>query len=442
MSAASVFTTSPPQIIPGTIDTIHSDSSSSFASHLSPPNMTDLSDAWDLVIPNEFSSYCEPQPGMAQQTAPLFIPNMSYANQDYHHLQSTNTDQSHQQVVVTGNMAIAQQPQQYQVPQQLQQEQHRYSANQTSLYRLPASQQHHSNSNSNNNNSYVSSAVVPDFDFGNVLCKQTQVGGFDNNLFKTYPLLMPALMSIVIGHTMSMSTEDLLSHTRLLSTPQHPSKRLPPTAMLHPFDGDHQQCLSFGNSKMMMMTPGLRTQYNRSRSSSSSGLYPLSKKQVHAMWENLLDQMVKAKSKQRYQQQQKSTTTATTPSSSSAVATDTTNDTSKASHVEKQRDIESEIAQEMMMTTMKWNSEHNNNITTFGNFDDDDDDSYYDDEDEEPWYDMPVTGFKAVCPLYWMQRQFCRFVITYVVVKYPHLEDPCKTYLPICEQFRRRAITN
>ncbi|KAI8093530.1 uncharacterized protein BX664DRAFT_329922 [Halteromyces radiatus] len=238
-------------------------------------------------------------------------------------------------------------------------------------------------------NSFVSSALVPNFDFGNILCKQRkQQNGFDNNLFREYPLLIPALMSIVIGHTMSMSTEDLLSHTRLLSTPT-PSSMARPSA--NPFGGD----LYFGNK----MTPGLRRPFQDGST--------LSKKQVHAIWENLLDNMVMVRSKQ----QVLSTT--------------------------KEEDVEASVVQEMVRTSMKWDQEHR-----IKNEDNNDDDDYYDDDDDdEPWYDMPVTGFKAICPLYWMQRQFCRFVITYVVVKYPHLENSCKTYLPICEQYRRRLVT-
>ncbi|KAI8986047.1 hypothetical protein BDB01DRAFT_849874 [Pilobolus umbonatus] len=52
----------------------------------------------------------------------------------------------------------------------------------------------------------------------------------------------------------------------------------------------------------------------------------------------------------------------------------------------------------------------------------------------------PLTGLLSFCPLYWMQRQFCNFIISYVVVRYPHLDSKCRTYLPICQKFRTKQI--
>jgi hypothetical protein len=42
------------------------------------------------------------------------------------------------------------------------------------------------------------------------------------------------------------------------------------------------------------------------------------------------------------------------------------------------------------------------------------------------------------CPMMWVQKQFCKFILFYVVVKYPQLDKPCRTYLPICEKFRMK----
>jgi hypothetical protein len=46
------------------------------------------------------------------------------------------------------------------------------------------------------------------------------------------------------------------------------------------------------------------------------------------------------------------------------------------------------------------------------------------------------------CPLMWVQKQFCKFVLLYVVVKYPQLDKPCRTYLPICEKFRMKKTAS
>jgi hypothetical protein len=138
------------------------------------------------------------------------------------------------------------------------------------------------------------------------------------------------------------------------------------------------------------MTPGLRyPNQQQNQQSSLTDAYPLSKKQLDALWNHLLDQMTMTATSQQQQQ----------PSSTEMVV--------------EENDIND------------WNhdgSDDNN------------------DQHQTFWDDTPVTGFKAICPLYWMQRQLCRFVITYVIVKYPQLEIPCKVYLPICEQFRRRLI--
>ncbi|KAI8327710.1 hypothetical protein BC941DRAFT_446481 [Chlamydoabsidia padenii] len=177
----------------------------------------------------------------------------------------------------------------------------------------PFPQQHDHQPSSHN--SYIETAVFPDLNLANALSSKRQQQTTSNNLFFDYPLLVVALMSIVISHTLSMTTNDLLSHTVPRNDP--------------------------------------------------------SKKQVQVMWNNLLDEM--GKNQLDNQEQQESTTTTT---------------------ITKETDV---------------------------------------------WYDAPVTGIMAICPLYWMQRMLCRFIITYVVVKYPNLEGPCKTYLPICEKFRRRV---
>ncbi|MBM6387037.1 MAG: hypothetical protein JSY10_24080 [Paenibacillus sp.] len=65
--------------------------------------------------------------------------------------------------------------------------------------------------------SYIASAVVPDWNIDTVLSKETSLLHPSQNqmLLKQYPLLAPALMSIVIAHTMTMSTDELLATAKL-----------------------------------------------------------------------------------------------------------------------------------------------------------------------------------------------------------------------------------
>lgn len=66
--------------------------------------------------------------------------------------------------------------------------------------------------------SYIASAVVPDWNINHVLSKETSLVSTTSNhqlLLRQYPLLAPALMSIVIAHTMAMSTDELLATSKL-----------------------------------------------------------------------------------------------------------------------------------------------------------------------------------------------------------------------------------
>lgn len=68
----------------------------------------------------------------------------------------------------------------------------------------------------NINDMYLSHAMMPHWDINNVLSKSNEQTSPNNNntntmeIFQKYPLLAPALMSIVIGHTMTLSANDLL----------------------------------------------------------------------------------------------------------------------------------------------------------------------------------------------------------------------------------------
>ncbi|KAG1133138.1 hypothetical protein G6F42_001714 [Rhizopus arrhizus] len=65
-------------------------------------------------------------------------------------------------------------------------------------------------------NSFISQAVVPTWN--HVFLSKEQGQHADSaDLLKHYPLLAPALMSIVLSHTMTMNTDQLIASTRLLS---------------------------------------------------------------------------------------------------------------------------------------------------------------------------------------------------------------------------------
>lgn len=67
---------------------------------------------------------------------------------------------------------------------------------------------------------YLSHAIVPNWNINQVLSKETSVVPANNSqlLFQQYPLLAPALMSIVLTHTMTMSTDEILATAKLNST--------------------------------------------------------------------------------------------------------------------------------------------------------------------------------------------------------------------------------
>lgn len=71
----------------------------------------------------------------------------------------------------------------------------------------------------NNNNTYLSHALVPHWNINQVLSKETSQVVTAPNLFQQYPLLAPALMSIVLTHTMTMSTDDILATAKLNPLP-------------------------------------------------------------------------------------------------------------------------------------------------------------------------------------------------------------------------------
>ncbi|KAI9477779.1 MAG: hypothetical protein EXX96DRAFT_568166, partial [Benjaminiella poitrasii] len=73
---------------------------------------------------------------------------------------------------------------------------------------------------SNNNYTYLSHALVPNWNISRILPEKasTMPQTVNSALFYQYPLLAPALMSIVLSHTMSMSTEEILATAKLSPT--------------------------------------------------------------------------------------------------------------------------------------------------------------------------------------------------------------------------------
>ncbi|KAF7728398.1 hypothetical protein EC973_006206 [Apophysomyces ossiformis] len=66
---------------------------------------------------------------------------------------------------------------------------------------------------------HLSHAVIPHWDFSSILSKEQAINpATPNMLFRRFPLLAPALMSIVLSHTMTMTTEELLAAARLASS--------------------------------------------------------------------------------------------------------------------------------------------------------------------------------------------------------------------------------
>jgi hypothetical protein len=77
--------------------------------------------------------------------------------------------------------------------------------------------------NDQNRDTYLSHAVVPNWNINHVLEKETSTAMITTetapNLIQQYPLLAPALMSIILTHTMTMSTDEILATAKLNPLP-------------------------------------------------------------------------------------------------------------------------------------------------------------------------------------------------------------------------------
>ncbi|KAG2216005.1 hypothetical protein INT46_007065 [Mucor plumbeus] len=184
---------------------------------------------------------------------------------------------------------------------------------------------------------YLAHATVPNWDLSNLFCKEATS---TVNLIHNYPLLAPALMSIVLQHTMTMTTEDIISN----------SKFKDPTIPTNAISSNYQ--------------PRNEDKFIAALSDS-------------ALWQTIIN---------------------TKPNTTDEIQE--TKATQTLSFIENNDDEKSEL------TEMK-------------------------------------AYMKNYCPMKWMQKQFCMFILFYVVVQYPRLDKPCRTYLPICDKFRvKRQIAS
>ncbi|KAI8054752.1 hypothetical protein BDF21DRAFT_497896 [Thamnidium elegans] len=160
-----------------------------------------------------------------------------------------------------------------------------------------------------NHNVYLAHASMPNWDMSSIFEKNSNhVLSEETDLIHKYPLLAPALMSIVLSHTMTMTTDQIIANSTLYD----------PTWATKP------------NDKSLLSNS--------------------------VVWQNLLQS-------------------------------------------------------------------HQNQITT--------------DADDSEQKEQEKEELQKNCPLYWIQKRFCNFIISYVVVRYPHLDARCRTYLPICEKYRK-----
>ncbi|KAL0082450.1 basic-leucine zipper transcription factor [Phycomyces blakesleeanus] len=199
------------------------------------------------------------------------------------------------------------------------------------------------------NTTYLSHATFPSIDLNAILSEKDRATLSTmppSQLFTRYPLLAPALMSIVLEHTMRMNTEEFLTSSRLLLPPPPPSPITENPATKSP--------LFFSFTDELLFAPKF-----------GSGLLPRptqpTEKDIQRIWHAISS---------------KPTT----------------------------------------YNTIRLTAEADTTAT-------------------------PPQTRQSKCPLSWVQKQFCRFVINYVIVRYPQLDAQCRTYLPVCDTYRLKPIT-
>lgn len=195
-----------------------------------------------------------------------------------------------------------------------------------------------STSTSSNPSIYLAHATVPNWDLSLLFRKPPSSSSVD--LIRNYPLLAPALMSIVLQHTMTMTTDDIISN----STMTDPTMPHPPASFY----------------------PSFVTSSNNNNNNNNQDKF-VAALSDSALWQTIINA--------------KPNTEAPTE------------------EIQEQNKDD----QTLKLAEMK---------------------AYMQDH----------------CPLKWIQKQFCMFVLFYVVVKVPKLDKPCRTYLPICDKFRIKRL--
>ncbi|CAO3630191.1 unnamed protein product [Mucor fragilis] len=179
---------------------------------------------------------------------------------------------------------------------------------------------------------YLAHATVPSWDLSPLFRKPSSCSV---DLIRNYPLLAPALMSIVIQHTMTMTTDDIISNSAMTdpTMPHSPISFYP--------------SVSSPNSHQDKFVAALSDS---------------------ALWQTIIN-------------------------------------------AKPNTETPAEMAQEYSV-------------------------------DQKPKLVEMKAYMQDHCPLKWIQKQFCMFVLFYVVVQYPRLDKPCRTYLPICDKFRIKRLAS
>ncbi|CEP15937.1 hypothetical protein [Parasitella parasitica] len=192
------------------------------------------------------------------------------------------------------------------------------------------------NSMASNTNIYLAHATIPNWDLSRIFHKEKATPTVD--LIRQYPLLSPALMSIVIQHTMTMTTDDIIANSNFAD-------------------------FTMPSDAAISLQPRSEDKFVAALSNS-------------ATWQAIIN---------------------TKPDEAAQ-------DHNKASQEAQQ--TATPKTETLDLAQMK---------------------AYMQDH----------------CPLRWLQKQFCMFILFYVVVQYPRLDKPCRTYLPICNKFRiKRQLTS
>lgn len=147
----------------------------------------------DLVLGGMVLPMSQPQPQQVQQTSPYLLNSSTTINSTLNLTNSTTSSSDESNLSSPPNL-FTDFPDNWDFVLPQQQEQQR--------------------------DTYLAHTTVPNWNIDQVLSKETSVVPATDSqlLFKQYPLLAPALMSIVLTHTMTMSTDEILATAKLNPT--------------------------------------------------------------------------------------------------------------------------------------------------------------------------------------------------------------------------------